>query len=284
MGLRKIADIGYNNAMNFVSRGVALIALFGAASCALAQSTITFQYIVPANGVWPPTTFSPTGTWNTVGNALNQPATPGIQIPGIDLAYDIANVPLSWRQGLLSVDLVVDGFARVAYTVDNGDPVNGGNETTTLTGTLTVKEPTITAPGSFPSGSSTILTVVSTANETKSTTASTEGGSEVPDFQGTDTASGILVAQNNQTGTYTTGATFNAFNSSGLVYLPIQFEHNANVTGSGNYAIDGVTFGAARVTITYTYLPESQLAWVGLPLVLGGWLVRRKLTAVTVNF
>lgn len=268
--------------MNFVSRGVALLALFGATSSALAFGTITFEYIVPNNGVWPPTTFSPAGGWNTVTSGTLGITTPGLQIPGIEQAYVSAGVPLSERGGLVQVVVSVDGYARVAYTVDNGDPANGGDVTTTLTGTLTVKAPTTTAPGSFPSGSSTILTVISTTNETKSTTASTEGGAEDPDFEGTDTASGVLVAQSNQTGSYTSGTTFDAFNSAGLVYLPIQFAGSADATGSGNYAIDGNTFGAARVTITYTYLPESQLAWVGLPLVLGGWLVRRKLTGVTV--
>jgi hypothetical protein len=261
-----------------------LLALFGATSSALAQSTITFQYIVPNNGVWPPTTFSPAGGWNTVNSGNIGITTPGLQIPGIEQAYNIANVPLNWRQGLQQVVISVDGYARVAYIVDNGDSVNGGDVTTTLTGTLTVKQPTITAPGpSFPSGSPTILTVVSTDSQTQNVTASTEGGPDPqePDFVGSDTASGLLVAQNNQTGTYTSGATFSAFNSSGLVYLPIQFVGNANATGSGNYSIDGATFGAARVTITYTYLPESEWTWAGLPLVLGAWVVRRRMIRST---
>jgi hypothetical protein len=270
--------------MNFVSRGVALLALFGAASSAFAQSTITLQYIVPINGDWPPTTFTPPGGWDTVSSLNLGISTPGLQIPGIEQAYDIANVPLNWRQGLQEVVISVDGFARVSYEIDNGDPVDGGDVTYTLTGTLDVKTPTTSAPGSFPDGSPTILTVVSTTSETQPVTASTEGGAETPDFEGTDTAFGTISAQSNETGTYTSGATFTAFNSSGLVYLPIKFTGEGEATGSGNYAVGGATFGAARVTITYTYLPESQLAWVGLPLVLGGWLVRRKLTAVTVKF
>lgn len=273
--------------MNFVSRSVALLALFGATSCALAQSTITFQYIVPSNGVWPPTSFTPLGGWNTVSSGNLGITTPGLQIPGIEQAYNLANVPLNWRQGLQQVVISVDGFARVSYLIDNGDPVNSDDVTTTLTGTLTVKQPTTTAPGpGFPTGSTTILSVVSSASETKPIGASTEGGPfpQEPDFVGTDTASGVITAQSNQTGTYTSGTTFNAFNSAGLVYLPIQFAGSANASGNGNYSIEAQTFGAARVTITYTYLPESQLAWVGLPLVLGGWLVRRKLTAVTLKF
>jgi hypothetical protein len=270
--------------MNFVSRGVAVLALFGTASSALAFGTISFQYIVPNNGVWPPTTFTPAGGWNTVNSGTLGITTPGLRIPGIQQAFDQTSVPLAFRGDLLQVVVSVDGYARVAYIVDNGDAVNGGDVTTTLTGTLTVKQPTTTAPGpGFPSGSTTILSVISSANETKTTTASTEGGIEDPDFLGSDTASGILVAQNNQTGTYTSGTTFSAFNSAGLVYLPIQFAGSADASGSGNYAIDGNTFGAARVTITYTYLPESEWAWAGLPFAFGGWLVRRKFSRVVVK-
>ncbi len=265
--------------MNFVSRGVALLALFGAASCALAQGTITFQYIVPNNGVWPPTTFTPAGGWNTVSSGNIGITTPGLQIPGIEQAYDIAGVPLSLRGGLTQVLYAVDGFTRLAYAIDNGS-TNQAINSLTHTGTLTVKAPVTSPPGS--SGAN-ILTVVSSATEPLSVAASSGDDPFNGDFLGADFAEGTITAQGSTTtGTYTSGATFNAFNSAGLVYLPIGLLV-MQTTGSGNYAIDGNTFGAARVTVTYTYLPESQLAWVGLPLVLGGWLVRRKLTAVTVK-
>lgn len=267
--------------MNFVRRASLLSALLGVSSSAWAFGTLTFQYIVPANGVWPPTTFSPNGNWNTVANSLNQPALPGIQIPGIDLALAQANVPLALRGELLSVQLVVDGFARVSYTVDNGSPTLSGNVTTTLTGTLTVLQPVTAAPGSFTG--TTLLTVVSTANEVKSTTVSTEGPPNLPDFQGTDTASGVITAQNSSTTSYTSGTTFDAFDSNGTVYLPVGFVGAANASGSGNYGIQAATFGAARVTVTYTYLPESEWAWAGLPFVAGGWLVRRRFAARSKN-
>jgi hypothetical protein len=276
--------------MNFVSRGVVLMALFGAASCALAQSTITFQYIVPANGVWPPTTFTPTASWNTVSSInLGIGTLPGLQIPGIEQAYDLANVPLNWRLGLTSVNLVVDGFARVNYTVDNGNPNAGGTITTTLTGTLTVQQPVTSPPGSFASGT-TLLTVVSTDSVQNTLPASNENNPspvapfyDLPNYSGSDSASGVLQGTGTSNTSYTSGTTFNAFNSSGTVYLPIGFAGSATSSGGSAFATAGVTFGAARVTITYTYLPESEWAWAGLPFIAGGWLVRRRLAARSKN-
>ncbi len=248
--------------------------------------TLTFD--VP-NGAypptWPPTVFTPAGEWNTVdlntgGLAIT---TPGLQIPQLAAMFSQLSVPAYLQGSLAYIEITVDSFARLRYTVDN----EGGAApyTVNLIGTVTVKLPTTTAPGSFPGGANFLQLV---ASDSVGLSLAADDAGEVdafnptglPDFIGPDSSTGVLTDTATGTDFYDTGdAELSLFNGSGVVYLPISFSTSGTSTSSGNFAVSAGTFGAALVTVTYTFVPESDLAWAGLPLVVGGWLIRRRMVA-----
>lgn len=278
--------------METVKKALVGCLIAGSTSLCYGFETRTLQFDVPNGASFPPTfpppgpNFTPAGEWNTVN--LNTAGllitTPGLQIPQLNAMFSLLNVPANLQGSLERIDIRVETFARLRYIVDN----EGGAApyTVNLVGTITVKLPTTTAPGSFPGGAN-FLSLV--ASDSVGLSLSADDPNEVdpdfnptgdPDFLGPDSAAGVLTDTATGTDFYDTNdAELSMFNGSGVVYLPISFSTSGTSTTSGNFAVSAGTFGAALVTVTYTFVPESDLAWGGLPLVAGGWLIRRRMMA-----
>lgn len=271
--------------MGTVHKALVGFVIAGAASSVLAFESRTLTFDVPDKvsypPTFPPTDLTPAGTWNTVTGAGSLGITsPGLQVPKLNDVFTLFSVPAELQGSLFAIDITVQGYAHLTYEVDNDGASAIVNGSVNLVSDLKVYAPTDTAPVSFPTGTLD-LTVVLDKSVTINLDAN-DGDAAFPilNVGGGDYTSGTTDVQNSGTRTYVSGdAPFAFFSGSGVAYIPIGFTGSSSTSGGGNVSFDGTTFGAALVTVTYTFVPESDLAWAGLPLVVGGWLIRRRMVA-----
>lgn len=280
--------VGINHlGMGNLKRAVVGFLIASTASSVLGFESRTLTYDVPNKASYPPlfppapADYTPLGTWDTVEftNGLGI-TTPGLQVPKLDDVFAAFSVPVALQGALARIDISVSGFAYVSYQVDNDGVSAISIGSMLLDSELVVYAPVNSAPASFPL---TVpdLTVVLNQSVPISLSAD-DGDTAFPtlDVGGTDYASGDAQVSSSGSKSYVSGdGPFAFFSGSGVVYIPIGFNGNSLVTGSGNVSFTGDTFGAALVSVTYTFVPESDLAWVGLPLVVGGWWIRRRMVA-----
>jgi hypothetical protein len=274
--------------MSFGRLAVAAASVLGLSFVANAFEVRTFQYDVPNQasfpGTWPPPNFAVGpidpffGGWNTSADAVvMQIASPGLQIPRLEEMFTLAGVP-EWLQGsLLQVTIRVQGYVYIDYTVDNG----GATATAaglTLSGTIATRALTETAPVTFPAGPDVMSVIVSRSVTTPIVPA--DDADNPADFVGIDSYSSFVDGQGEDSETYVSGnpefTLFNNNSGNGFIYLPIRFSSPGASVTSGNFGTQTDPFGSALVTVTYTFLPESDYLLGALPVVFAGWVIRRK--------
>lgn len=295
-----------SSGMGTVKKVVVSCIAASAASSALAFESRTLTFDVPNTGspTFPPdpaiyATAPRLGSWDTVdfNSNLGLAATPGLQVPRLNNVFTLFSVPAELQGALASVDITVNGFVWLSYKVDNDNPGAIVNGSVVLDAQLNLYPPMDTAPlvsadvfpapGFFDSPPATDLVVV-LDKAVPGINLDPNIGDPFPPPPSFDEQPGdgdYVEGETTQNGsaskTYTSasGASFTAFEGSGTAYIPVSFTASSLATGGGNIGFQGDTFGAAQITITYTFVPESDLAWAGLPLVVGGWLIRRRMVA-----
>ena len=101
---------------------------------------------------------------------------------------------------------------------------------------------------------------------------------EIRDWGGTSGVSFLNIIMNNSSSTTLTSPTdLDIFRGTGDVTLPVLARDALVVTGSPNVDQDTDTFGGARVTVEYIYVPEPA-AWTAVvPCLLGAFALIRRL-------
>jgi len=204
----------------------------------------------------------------------------------LDDVFALFSVPTELRGVLARVDISVQGFTWLSYKVDNDNPGPLVNGSVVLDAQLDLYAPTGTAPASgffdFPPASDLVVvldTAISGIN-LDATVNDVNPGLSFDEQPGDgDYTAGQTTKAATSSLSYTSGASFNLFQGTGTTYIPVSFNATSGATGGANIAFSGDTFGAALISVTYTFVPESDLAWAGLPLVVGGWLIRRRMVA-----
>jgi hypothetical protein len=265
--------------MSFGRFAVATAGLLGLSLVANAFEVRTFQYDVPNQAsfppTWPPTVFPFFGNWDTSADATFMGISdPGLQIPRLETMFSLAGVPENLQGSLLQVSIRIQGYVNIAYRLDNEGGVTVA--TLTLAGTIATKALTETAPLVFPAGGNVLSVLVST-NLPLAVPADNDAA---PDFGGADSVVGNFDGQGEDSVTYLDGDTefamFNNNSGSGYIYLPISFNSPGASVSSGNFGNESDPFGSALVTVTYTFLPESDYLFGALPVVFAGWVLRRR--------
>jgi hypothetical protein len=269
--------------MGILSRATIIAALFTGASAlhAFEQRTIWFNvpYTVSLWQTTPPTfppATGPAADWNTFVQTdavtlglPGSPVLPGLRLPTIGEVFTGLTVPAELQGDLVSVSLSISTHIRSTweFTSDNGQ---SGTADVTTEGTLTVYDIVSPAPSSFDPAPTLPAGVLLTDTLSINRTGIVPAAGPL-NLSGTDTELSIPVSL--------TGANLTAFDAaSGFVALPIEFFTTAFDQGSGNYDTVSTTWSAVRVGVTYTFLPESNWAWAGLPMVFGVWAIRRRMT------
>jgi hypothetical protein len=283
--------------MGILSRATIIAALFAGASALNAFEQRTVWFNVPSTGSQPLTSdpgpingasFGPGqgSEWLTWSAAdLDRMGLPdgvgGLQVPNIGQLWTSLSVPAALRDDLVSATLTFQYYFQVDFTFTRTATTPNGLSGATSRGTLTVYDLVDPAPVpdalpdvEFPYGQSlaTLLQHEETVSgEVEFLLGEPTGTVKTDTGNTTFTSSSISLS----------GANLAALSSEtpGFVALPVSFLGSGGTTTGGNAAVSGVTFGGFRLAMTYTFLPESNWAWAGLPLVFGAWAVRRRLSA-----
>jgi hypothetical protein len=275
--------------MGILRRSVVLAALCSGGFLAQAFEQRTIWFNVPytvATGTaltttapaFPPT-FGPgqAADWasydlTTAGNmGIPTGTSSGIRVPSLGQVFSSLSVPANLQGSLLSASMNVDFYLEVDFTFTYTFGAGNQNATSSATGEITVYGLQTPAPGFGGSpANAPILVGALTANGA----ATVSAGNPTATDTGTDT----------DTGTHNfTGGDLSILGSTtpSFAALPVDFFASAAADTSGNFDVAGQSFGGIRFSITYTFLPESNWAWAGLPLVFGAWAVRRRMTQAT---
>jgi hypothetical protein len=267
--------------MSFGRMAVAAAGVLGLSFVANAFEVRTFQYDVPNQAsfpsTWPPTVFPFVGAWDTSADATFMGISdPGLQIPRLEQMFSLAGVPEPLQGSLLQVTIRVQGYVYIDYTVDN-EGLAATAAGLTLSGTIATRALTETAPVTFPAGADVMSVLISQNITTPVVPADND---ETADFLGADSYNNFTSGQGEDSETYVSGnpefALFNNNSGNGYIYLPIRFSSPGASVTSGNFGTDTDPFGSALVTVTYTFLPESDYLLGALPVVFVGWAIRRK--------
>lgn len=211
-----------------------------------------------------------------MGNLGLPTGSPGLQVPTLGQLFVDLGIPVGLQGSLASMSIEVTTYARVQYDFEYTE---GGNQTATANSsvTLTVLDlltpPLPTFPSVFPTGSALVTHPLALS-----------GTADIgPGGAGNNPTTAIAIDTDVATTTVplTSGASFTRFSSTTPVYepLPIRFSTAAVNAGSGNYSVQGLSWGGVVIGLTYTWVPESDWAWAGLPVVIGGWMLRRRVVA-----
>ncbi len=210
----------------------------------------------------------------------SDPIQQGLTVPTLDGLFTLLNVPAGLRGDLVSVQLNMTLYTRIQYDFawdQVSDDQTGQSISTTVTLEVRdLKVPQDTAvTGTFdveaPPG------VLVDQDFTLTATGVDIGdGTTYPQFV-TRVVEASQVAQVS----ITSGTSFDIFNDPTYqtAALPIQFLAPATGEGDGNYELTLNTWGGAVFSLTYTWIPESDWAWAGLPVVFGGWMLRRRMVS-----
>jgi hypothetical protein len=284
--------------MGILSRGIVIAVLFTGASALHAFEQRTVWFNVPSSGSQPLTSdpgpissasFGPGQgsewlTWSA--DDLDRMGLPdgvgGLQLPNIGELWDTLNVPAGLRDDLVSVTLTFQYYFQVDFTFTRTATTPNGPSGATSNGTLTVYDLVAPAPAPdvFPDVESPFGQTLGVVLQNQQIVSG-----EVEFLAGEPTGT-IKTDTGNTSFTSSpislTGGNLTALASEtpGFVALPISFLGSGGTTTGGNAAVAGVTFGGIRLAMTYTFLPESDWAWAGLPLVFGAWAVRRRMASV----
>lgn len=272
--------------MGILRRSVIAAALLSGGFVAQAFETRTIWFNVPYNVTYPQTTaptFPPTfagnqnADWTTYSDqnsagimGLPTGGNAGILVPDLGQLFTDLAVPSSIQGNLLTAALTVDYYFRVDFTFTYSSGAGNQNASGTADADLIIlgledpsiafggvaNEPAILSENLALTGNG----VVSSADPVDNVTATNQDTYDVS------------LAGNNFT-------ILSDRNTPSFSTLPIDFLPNGSAGTTGNYQVAGVSFGGVRIGITYTFLPESDWAWAGLPLVMGGWMLRRRLVA-----
>lgn len=278
--------------MGILSRSTIIAALFTGASALHAFEQRTIWFNVPYNVVYPQTTapaFPPTfaggqnGDWTTHADidsagimGLPTGGNAGVLVPDIAQLFSDLSVPANLQGDLVSVSLAVNFYLLVNFTFTYS---SGGNQTAAATsgGDLqirgledpaigfggTANEPDLLFQSLGVSGSAAIGPGGAGNNPTSGSDTETNQGT----YNVNLTGSNLAILADEATPSFAT--------------LPVDFLTQGFNDGTGNYISAGQSFGGVRIGITYTFLPESDWAWAGFPLVFGAWAVRRRMTRST---
>lgn len=235
---------------------------------------------------FPPSNAALTGlnaSWDTYDPTTMNPRnvdtslSAGLRVPNLGQLFNDMNVSILSQGNLTQISLTVVAYSRTIFTFTNTTGAEQPGLGATVSTYLDVDNFVSPAPPNTDFnpigglGSGAIVGILQT-----------------PTVSGVTLPAGIgqqISAENTRlttnTFTFTSGANFDALASQvdAFTALPMLFRPTATTSGSGNYSVAAVTFGAAAVGITYSFVPESDLAWAGLPLVVGGWLIRRRIVA-----
>lgn len=281
--------------MGFLKNGIAGASLLLIGGQAFAQGeTRTLWFDVPNTGTYPTTTvpsFPPSnaalaglnGSWDTYDSATMTPRnistalSAGLRVPNLGQLFDDLSVSPLIQGNLTQIDVVVVAYSRTVFTFTNTTGAQQTGLAASVNANLDIDGFVAPAPpdtefnpiGGLGTGS------LAAILQQPSVSGVTLG----PGVGTTATAENTVLTTN--TFTFTSGANFTALASQvdAFTALPMLYRPSATSSGSGNYGVAAVTFGAAAVGITYSFVPESDLAWAGLPLVAGGWLIRRRMMA-----
>lgn len=222
------------------------------------------------NGIW--------STWS--GTSLLNRGLPntsaGLQVPTLGQLFVDLGIPAGLQGSLASMSIEVTTHARVQYNftyTEGGNQTASANSSVTLTVLDLLTPPLPTFPGLFPTGTA-LVTHPLALN------GSADIGPGGPGNNPT-TASAIDTDSATTTVPLTSGQSFTRFSSTTPAYepLPIRFETAGENVGTGNYSVAGISWGGVVIGLTYTWVPESDWAWAGLPVVIGGWMLRRRVVA-----
>ena len=270
--------------MGILSRATVIAALFAGASAAHAFEQRTIWFNVPYNVTYPQTTaptFPPTflpnqaSDWTTHFSSVRagQMGIPnsgnaGILVPDLGQLFSDLSVPVNLRGSLLSATLTVDYYFRVDFTFTYTSGAGNQNASGDADADLSIRgledpsisfggvanEPLILIENLAVTGNG----VVSAVDPTDTVTATAQGSYNAP-----LAGSNLAILSDTAAPSFAT--------------LPVDFLANAILGTTGNYGVNGVSFGGMRIGVTYTFVPESSWAWASLPLVMGGWAVRRRM-------
>ena len=256
----------------------------GHSAHAFEQRTLYFN--IPTAGTFPQFTapsFPPTPTgpsqlteWasydGVTSDAMGLPigTTAGLQVPNLGQIFSTFTVPASLQGDLIAITFDVQFYTtqEFKFTRTSSD----GVFTASSVHSLALYDFVSPVPNEDP------FFAVGAAILTKTLTLS-----------GSATLSGVgdvQVANDSDSGTgsvsVTTGANYTIAaerNTAAFFTLPVDFQTQTGPFTGGNADRSYLPFGATLIGVTYSFVPESDLAWVGLPLVVGGWLIRRRMVA-----
>lgn len=274
--------------MGILSRTTIIAALLTGASSLHAFQQRTIWFNVPYNVVYPQTTaptFPPTfagnqnGDWTTysdIGSAgimgLPTGGNAGILVPDIVQLFSDLSVPANLQGDLVSVSLAVDFYLLVNFSFTYS---SGGNQTATATSggdlqILGLEDPAIGFGGVanepavlFQSLGVTGSAAIGPGGTGNNPTTGSDSDFNQASYNVGLTSGNLAILADETTPSFAT--------------LPVKFLTQGVNDGTGNYISAGQSFGGIRIGITYTFLPESDWAWAGLPLVFGAWAVRRRM-------
>jgi hypothetical protein len=269
--------------MGILSRATIIAALFTGASSLYGFEQRTLYFNVPTAGGLPltsPPSFPPTPgvgqetEWATYDGdtqlTMGLPGTSaGLLVPNLGSVWNIFSVPAHLQGSLVSISLNVQYFTSQVFEFTRTTEDGTFSASTTQTVRLYDFIDPAPAPNRFLVLGSTILE--RTLNMSGSATLTGAGDTELVPDSDTDVP---------QTLTFTSGSNFTIAGSTtaGDFTLPATFTTAAGGVTGGNAGIDYTPFGAVLIGVTYTFLPESDWAWAGLPLVVGAWGIRRRMT------
>jgi hypothetical protein len=272
--------------MGILSRTTIIAALVTGASSLHGFEQRTLYFNVPTAGGLPltsPPSFPPTPgigqetEWATYDGdtqlTMGLPGTSaGLLVPNLGSVWNIFSVPAHLQGSLISISLNVQYFTSQVFEFTRTTEDGTFSATTTQTLSLYDFLDPAPAPNPFLVLGGTILE--RTLNMSGSATLAGPGDTELVPDSDTDVP---------QTLTFTSGSNFTIAGSTtpGDFTLPATFTTLAGGVTGGNAGIDYTPFGAVLIGVTYTFLPESDWAWAGLPLVFGAWAVRRRMTKTT---
>lgn len=274
--------------MGILSRATIIAALFTGASALHAFEQRTIWFNVPYNVTYPQTTaptFPPTfagnqnADWTTYSDqtsagimGIPTGGDAGILVPDLGQLFVDLSVPANLQGSLLSATLTVDYYFRVDFTFTYSSGAGDQNASGSSNADLTIyglEDPALSFGD--PATQPTILVenlavvgngVVNSVDTVDNVTATNQDTYVVP-----LTGNNLTVLADQANPSFAT--------------LPVDFFANGAAGTTGNYSVAGVSFGGMRIGITYTFLPESDWAWAGLPLVVGAWAIRRRMTNAT---
>ncbi len=287
--------------MGFLKISLVGTSLFAAGVQALAVGeTRTLWFDIPNSISYPQTTppsFPPSnaaltglnGSWDSYVDDFLVPrglstASAGLRVPNLGQVFSDLLVPSAIWGDLQSVELTVVTYTRTVFTFTNKteDPQNGLSASVNATLDVYDFQPGPPAVDTDPNFSNNPIISPGDGNIFNVLQSLSVSGVNLPAGNGQQISVADTKLSTNSI-TFITGQdSFNALsstNSPSFTALPLLYAPAGISGGTANYSVAFQTFGAVAVGVTYTFVPESDLAWGGLPLVAGGWLIRRRMMA-----